>query len=266
MTSETQTQAEIDALLAHLPQLSRPLIKRYFRSGFSVEQKADNSPVTVADRAVEAELRQAISDRFPAHAIIGEEQGGEADKQICWVIDPIDGTRAFVIGKPLFGTLIGVARGGVPVSGLIDMPALDETYLTQNSQSYLITGTTRTALITSTCRRLEEAQIATTSPEAFSADGLLRFNRLSRLCRSSHYGGDCYNYALLAAGHLDIVMEHQLATHDFMALIPVLEGAGAVVTDWSGQKPGLSSDGSLLVSATAELHEAALSSIQAAVT
>ena len=264
MTFDDKTQAEIDALLAHLPQLSRPVIKRHFRSGFTVEQKADNSPVTIADKAVEAELRQAIARAFPSHAIIGEEQGGVADKPVCWVIDPIDGTRAFVIGKPLFGTLVGVAQDGVPVAGLIDMPGLDETYVTQNKHSYLISGGVRETLNTSDCRRLEDAQIATTSPEAFSADGLLRFNRLSAACRSSHYGGDCYNYALLAAGHLDIVMEHQLATHDFMALIPVLEGAGAIVTDWSGQRPHLSADGSLLVAATPQLHEAALAVITSA--
>lgn len=265
MTADDRIQADIDALLVRLPELSRPVISRYFRSGFAVEQKADDSPVTVADRTVEAELRQAITDSFPAHAIIGEEQGGSADKDICWVLDPIDGTRAFVIGKPLFGTLVGVARGGVPVAGLIDMPVLDEMYVTQNKRSYLITGAERTALTTSRCRRLDQAQIATTSPEAFTTDGLARFDRLARQCRSSHYGGDCYNYALLAAGHLDLVMEHQLAAHDFMALIPVLEGAGAVVTDWSGRRPDLSSDGSVLVAATADLHEAALASVRAAV-
>ena len=264
MTFDAKTQAEIDALLLHLPRLSRPVIKRYFRAGVTIEQKADNSPVTIADKAVEAALRQAISSAFPSHAIIGEEQGGVADKPVCWVIDPIDGTRAFVIGKPLFGTLVGVAQDGVPVAGLIDMPGLDEIYLTQDKFSYLVTGSARKRLQTSDCRRLEDAQIATTSPEAFSADGLARFNRLSGLCRSSHYGGDCYNYALLAAGHLDIVMEHQLATHDFMALIPVLEGAGAIVTDWSGRRPHLSADGSLLVAATPQLHDAALAVISAA--
>ena len=113
-------------------------------------------------------MRQAIAKAFPAHAIIGEEQGGEADQQIRWVIDPIDGTRAFVIGKPLFGTLVGVARGGVPFAGLIDMPGLDETYVTQDSHSYLITDAGRTKLATSNCRHLQDAQIATTSPEAFS--------------------------------------------------------------------------------------------------
>ena len=250
--------AEIDAFLLTMPALSRPLITRYFRSGVSVEQKADNSPVTIADKSVEAELRQAILSSFPDHAIMGEEQGGFVDRRICWVIDPIDGTRAFVIGKPLFGTLVGVAHDGQSFAGLIDMPALNETYLSQGQNSYLITESVKTALSVSTCGQLDQAQIATTSPEAFTTEGLSRFNRLGKACRSTHYGGDCYNYALLAAGHLDLVMEHQLATHDFMALIPVLKGAGATVTDWSGQPLDLSSDGSLLVAATPELHKAAL--------
>ena len=139
MTDKRPDWVEIDAFLLTLPSLSRPLIDRHFRSDFSVEQKADNSPVTIADRTVETELRQAILAAFPHHAIIGEEQGGLADRQICWVIDPIDGTRAFVIGKPLFGTLVGVACDGQPFAGLIDMPALNETYLTQDKRSYLIT-------------------------------------------------------------------------------------------------------------------------------
>jgi fructose-1,6-bisphosphatase/inositol monophosphatase family enzyme len=141
------------------------------------------------------------------------------------------------------------------------MPALDETYLTQGQQSYLITKSAQTALSAGNCRQLDEAQIATTSPEAFTTEGLDKFNRLGKACRFTHYGGDCYNYALLAAGHLDLVMEHQLATHDFMALIPVLKGAGAVVTDWFGQPPNLFSDGSLLAAATPELHKAALAEI-----
>ena len=141
-----------------------------------------------------------------------------------------------MIGKPLFGTLVGVARDGQPFAGLIDMPALDETYLSQGQHSYLITESAKILLSASSCRQLDQAQIATTSPEAFTTDGLARFNRLGKACRSAHYGGDCYNYALLAAGQLDLVMEHQLATHDFMALIPVLKGAGAIVTDWSGSR------------------------------
>ena len=258
MTQTGLDRAAIDAFLVTLPALSRPVIARHFRSDLSVKQKADNSPVTIADKCVEAELRKAILAEFPGHAIIGEEQGGRADRQTCWVIDPIDGTRAFVIGKPLFGTLVGVACNGKPFAGLIDMAALDETYLSQGQHSYLITGSAQTSLSASSCRQLDQAQIATTSPEAFTTEGLDRFNRLGKACRSTHYGGDCYNYALLAAGHLDLVMEHQLATHDFMALIPVLKGAGATVTDWSGQPLDLSSDGSLLVAATPELHKAAL--------
>ena len=251
-------RAKIDAFLLTLPALSRPLIARHFRNDFSNKQKSNKSPVTISDKSIEAKIRHAILAAFPNHAIIGEEQGGRADRKICWVIDPIDGTRAFVIGKPLFGTLVGVAVDGEPVAGLIDMPALDETYLTQGRRSYLVTGSIQTALSVSSCRLLRQAQIATTSPQAFTTDGLQRFNRLGKACWSTHFGGDCYNYALLAAGHLDLVMEHQLAIHDFMALIPVLKGAGAIVSDWSGQPLNLSSDGSLLVAATPELHNAAL--------
>ena len=161
MTDKRPDWVEIDAFLLTLPFLSRPLIDRYFRSDFSIERKADNSPVTIADKSVETELRQAILASFPHHAIIGEEQGGLADRQICWVIDPIDGTRAFVIGKPLFGTLVGVACDGQPFAGLIDMPALNETYLTQDKRSYLIMGETQSVLSVSSCRELDQAQIAT---------------------------------------------------------------------------------------------------------
>ena len=177
MTGKRPDWVEIDAFLLTLPSLSRPLIELHFRSDLSIDQKADNSPVTIADKSVETELRQAIFSAFPHHAIIGEEQGGLADRQICWVIDPIDGTRAFVIGKPLFGTLVGVACDGQPFAGLIDMPALNETYLTQDKRSYLIMGATQSALSVSSCRELDQAQIATTSPEAFTTEGLNRFNR-----------------------------------------------------------------------------------------
>ena len=177
MTGKRPDWVEIDAFLLTLPSLSRPLIELHFRSDLSIDQKADNSPVTIADKSVETELRQAILAAFPHHAIIGEEQGGLADRQICWVIDPIDGTRAFVIGKPLFGTLVGVTCDGQPFAGLIDMPALNETYLTQDKRSYLIMGATQSALSVSSCRELDQAQIATTSPEAFTTEGLNRFNR-----------------------------------------------------------------------------------------
>ena len=250
--------AEAERFLASLPDLTRPIIHRYFRTALDVESKADNSPVTRADRDVEIAVRAALSEQFPHHAIIGEEQGGQADSRFCWVIDPIDGTRAFVIGKPTFGTLVAFCIDGVAVASVIDMPQLDECYLSWEGGAVLQTSTSRTPLHSSQCQNISDAHIATTSPEAFSAQGLNQFNAVVRACLSSHYGGDCYNYALLAAGHIDIVMEHQLALHDIMALLPVLTGSGATISDWQGQPVTHSTDGSLLASATPELHASAL--------
>ena len=259
MTTLPELVTQAEAFLASLPALSRPVIDHYFRHAPALEQKADNSPVTIADKSVETVLRQAVQSHFPEHAIIGEEQGGVADKPFCWVIDPIDGTRAFVIGKPLFGTLVAMVHNGIPLCGMIDMPALKECYLTKQGRSFLVTTEKQSLLQTGSCTQLATAQIATTSPEAFTDKGWQQFQLLSSQCRSSHYGGDCYNYALLAAGNLDLVVEHQLAPHDLMALVPVMQQAGGVVTDWHGQEVRLDGDGSVLAAATPELHEQALS-------
>jgi len=262
MTDALKMLAQAEAFLASLPALSRPVVEKYFRNAPDVLQKPDDSPVTIADKTVESVLRMAIAERFPAHAIVGEEEGGQADQPYCWVIDPIDGTRAFVIGKPLFGTLVGLVYNGQPICGMIDMPALKECYLTQDGQAYLITPTDKTLLKTRQTSSLETAQIATTSPEAFTKKGWEVFQSLSAQCVSSHYGGDCYNYALLAAGHLDLVVEHQLAPHDVMGLIPVIQAAGGSVTNWQGEPVTLDGDGSLLAAANPVLHQKALSQIK----
>ena len=258
MSAEPNISAEAEALLAKLPAISRPLIAKYFRSDFDVLQKADDSPVTIADKSVEAALRPAITQRFPDHSIVGEEEGGQASQPYCWVIDPIDGTRAFIIGKPLFGTLIALSYQGVPICGLIDMPGLDETYITRGGEAFLLSGGEEKKLATRQTDSLANAHIATTSPEAFTDRGWQVFQKLGAACRSTHYGGDCYNYALLAAGHLDLVVEDQLAPHDIMALVPVMQAAGAVVTDWQGAPVRLEGDGSILAAGNASLHEQAL--------
>jgi len=258
---------QAEALMAQLPALTRPLISRYFRQEIDIDLKSDNSPVTIADKQVEAEIRQAINTYFSpenlSFDIIGEEQGGQSHGRFCWVIDPIDGTRAFIIGKPVFGTLVAFLDHGKPVAGMIDMPALDETYLSDASGALLITSQARRKIASSSVLSVDKAHVATTSPDAFSDTGLKKFNRLSAMAAGRHFGGDCYNYALLSAGHLDIVMEDQLAPHDMMALVAVLNAAGASVSDWSGRPVDLNNDGSLLASATAELHQQALDIINA---
>jgi myo-inositol-1(or 4)-monophosphatase len=258
MSGPHSDRAAAEAFLAELPSVSRVVISQYFRQSFAIDNKADDSPVTIADRAAEAALRQSISAAFPGHAIMGEEQGGHVDEGLSWIIDPIDGTRSFITGRPLFGTLIGIVDGGIPVSGLIDMPAINETYRTEDGRSLFESAAGTVAIRSRSCDRLEDAHIATTSPDAFTAEGWQAFTSVKDKCSSSVYGGDCYNYALLAAGHLDIVIEHQLGAYDMMALVPILQNAGACVTDWQGAPITINNDGSLLACATRALHQDAL--------
>ena len=258
MSGPHSDRAAAEAFLAELPSVSRAVISQYFRRSFAIDNKADDSPVTIADRAAEAALRQSISAAFPGHAIMGEEQGGHVDEGLSWIIDPIDGTRSFITGRPLFGTLIGIMDGGIPVSGLIDMPAINETYRTEDGRSLFESAAGTVAIRSRSCDRLEDAHIATTSPDAFTAEGWQAFTSVKDKCASSVYGGDCYNYALLAAGHLDIVIEHQLGAYDMMALVPILQNAGAYVTDWQGAPITINNDGSLLACATRALHQDAL--------
>jgi len=253
---------EAEAFLATLPGLMRPIIIRYFRNKVDIDYKTDKSPVTLADREVENKLRRAIETQFSTHAIIGEEYGGTSDTDLCWIIDPIDGTRAFVIGSPLFGMLVGLTYQGMPLCGLADMPALGESYFTRDGQSWRLNKDGETCLASRDGSKLANAHIGTTSPEAFNADGLACFNALSEQCRSTHYGGDCYNYLLLASGYLDLVVEHQLAAHDLLPLIPILENAGAVISDWDGKPITLGFDGSVLVAANSALHAEAIRVIQ----
>ena len=258
MSGPHSDRAAAEAFLAELPSVSRAVISQYFRQSFAIDNKADDSPVTIADRAAEAALRQSISAAFPGHAIMGEEQGGHVDEELSWIIDPIDGTRSFITGRPLFGTLIGIVDGGIPVSGLIDMPAINETYRTEDGRSLFESAAGTVAIRSRSCDRLEDAHIATTSPDAFTAESWQAFTSVKDKCASSIYGGDCYNYALLAAGNLDIVIEHQLGAYDMMALVPILQNAGACVTDWQGAPITINNDGSLLACATRALHQDAL--------
>ena len=257
MSAEPNISAEAEALLAKLPAISRPLIAKYFRSDFDVLRKADDSPVTIADKSVEAALRAVITQRFPDHSIIGEEEGGQASQPYCCVIDPIDGTRAFIIGKPLFGTLIALSYQGMPICGLIDMPGLDETYITRGARPFYFPAGGEKAG-NAPDRQSGKCPYRYHQPEAFTDRGWQVFQKLGAACCSTHYGGDCYNYALLAAGHLDLVVEDQLAPHDIMALVPVMQAAGAVVTDWQGAPVRLKGNGSILAAGNASLHEQAL--------
>ncbi|GAA4770515.1 inositol monophosphatase family protein [Stakelama sediminis] len=220
------------ALAGRLADAARTVIRPYFRAEHGLETKADDSPVTRADREAEAAMRRLIIAERPMDAIIGEEEGvREGSSGRSWVLDPIDGTRAFIAGRPIFGTLIALIEDGWPILGVIDQPILGERWLGATGRPTTLNGKPAR---TRACRALDQALLATTSPALFTDDQLHAFEHLDARVRSTVLGGDCYNYACLASGHLDIVVEAELKLHDFAALVPVVEGAGGRMCDWSG--------------------------------
>ncbi|SMF07523.1 histidinol-phosphatase, inositol monophosphatase family [Tistlia consotensis] len=249
---------EVAGLLA---DAASAVTRGWFRGDFRIEDKADESPVTVADRAAEQVMRAILAERLPQHGIVGEEWGSErTDAEWVWVLDPIDGTRAFVTGNPLFGTLVGLAWRGRPCLGVIEMPILGERWLGAAGRPTRFTDERGSRAVgTRDVGGLEQAILRCTSPSMFEGESLAAFDRLRGAVKSTLYGGDLFCYGQLASGFVDLVCENQLQPYDFMALVPVLTGAGATVTDWSGRPMGLGSKGDILVAATPALHAAALS-------
>jgi inositol-phosphate phosphatase/L-galactose 1-phosphate phosphatase/histidinol-phosphatase len=225
----TQTDRDFANQLA---DAAGAVIRPYFRASHGLETKPDASPVTLADREAEAVMRKLIEARFPDDAIIGEEYGvREGTSGRAWVLDPVDGTRAFITGRPIFGTLIALVMEGWPMLGVIDQPILNERWLGSVGQPTTLNGQPTT---TRACRELNDALLATTSPALFGDDQLHAFEHLDGAVRSTVLGGDCYNYGCVASGWLDIVVESGLKIHDFAALVPVVEGAGGRMCDWQG--------------------------------
>lgn len=240
-----------------LADAARPIALRYFRGAAGYDQKDDLTPVTVADRTIEAMLRDRIAGRFPDHGIVGEEFDNVEGDRFTWYLDPIDGTKSFITGMPLFGTLLALADRGRAIVGVIDMPALGERWVGTAA------GTTfngRPARV-SAVGALAEAQVYTSSPDFFQADEWPRYDALSRRCRFRRFGGDCYQYALLASGYCDLVVETSLKTFDFMPLIAVVEGAGGLIRDWDGRALTPRSDGRVVAAATPALMDAALEAL-----
>ncbi len=232
---------------------------RYFRSPMAVNNKSAElfDPVTRADEEIELQLRARISAAYPDHTIIGEEHGESAGNHMTWVIDPIDGTRGFVTGSPMWGTLIGLMNDGVPVLGLIHQPFLRETYFGSDAGAFFKSPAETGSIHTRDTARLTDAMLYCTHPAMFSEEpDRTAFNRIDRACRFSRFGGDCYGYALLAAGYVDLVVEATLQPYDIIPLIPLVEAAGGVVSDWSGQ--AAVHGGRIIAAANAELHREAL--------
>jgi histidinol phosphatase-like enzyme (inositol monophosphatase family) len=239
-----------------LADVTDAMAMQYFRKPLDVEHKADLSPVTRADREIEAAMRERIADRFPGHGILGEEyEDARLDADHLWVLDPIDGTKSFVTGMPTFGTLIACLSASRPELGVISIPATGERWLGQRGLRTMFGGR---PCSTSGQTRLADATLYTTTPDTFDEAGRAKFELLSQKVGMRRFGGDCYAYGLLASGHVDLVLEMNLHPYDYMALIPVIEGAGGVITDWDGKPLGLASDGRVIAAASVALHQKAL--------
>ena len=236
------------ALANRLADAAGAAIRPLLRGDWQAEVKADHSAVTEADRAAEAAMRAIIEVERAADGIIGEEYGTRNEgtgRQ--WVIDPIDGTQSFVAGRPIFGTLIALMQDGWPVLGVIDQPILGERWVGRIGEGTTFNGK---PVRTRHCGAVEGMSVATTSPHCFDAD---QSNAYLNLIANAYpqrpwpvYGGDCYNYALLASGHLDLVIETGLKLHDYAALVPVVEGAGGIMADWQGNPLDAGSDGTVI--------------------
>ena len=228
------------------------IARAHFRRPITVEHKSDDSPVTIADREIERFLRAQIQAAFPDHGILGEEHGDlHLERDYVWVVDPIDGTKSFITGHPLFGGLMALLHDGRPELGQIDMPALGERWCGIKGQS---TTLNEVPVRTSACTDLAAAYAYTTDPMLFAASFQPVFDMLYSRVRLLRYGGDCYSYALLAAGHCDLVLETGLQPYDYLPVVQIVRGAGGMISDWHGRDLVIGSAGDVLASATPELH------------
>jgi myo-inositol-1(or 4)-monophosphatase len=243
-----------------LATLSGQAILPFFRSAIPAEDKSRGGvfdPVTEADRAGEAAIRQLIKRSFPDHGIVGEEFGREReDAEYVWVLDPIDGTRAFIAGLPTWGTLIGLTRNGVPCFGMMHQPFTGERFFGGGGSATFRGPGGERKLQTRRCASLMEATLATTSPKLFSGDSLRAYDRVESVARLTRYGCDCYAYSMVAAGHIDLVIESGLKPYDIVALIPIIEGAGGIVTSWDGGSAA--EGGSIVAAGDRRVHAAAV--------
>jgi myo-inositol-1(or 4)-monophosphatase len=223
------------------------VIRPFFRAaGLGADLKDDRSPVTIADRTAEQAMRAVLAERLPGHGILGEEFGLErAEARLRWVLDPIDGTRAFITGRPIFGTLLALLDGDRPILGVIDQPVTGERWIGMAGEPTRFRGAHGGSVGCRPCASLDRAEISCTSPEMFG-DDLPRWSRLSGAARRVTYGGDCYAYGLLALGQIDVIAEAGLKPWDWAAIAPVVEGAGGRLTDWSGQPMRVDGDGRVL--------------------
>jgi myo-inositol-1(or 4)-monophosphatase len=265
------TAVDFAAFVDRLAQVSGEVILPFFRSAFSAEDKSKGGvfdPVTEADRAAEVAMRRLISQTFPSHGIIGEEYGSDRpEAEYVWVLDPIDGTKGFISGLPMWGTLIGLMHRGQPVYGMMSQPFTRERYFGDGKRSRwrglaLPRGDaaggdwTQRTLHTRACASLTEATLMTTSPLLYNEDDRVAYQRVEKPTRLVRYGGDCYAYCMLASGFIDLVVEASLKPYDIVALVPIIEGAGGIVTNWEGGPAA--KGGRIIAAGDHRVHEEAM--------
>ena len=237
-------------------EASSTLIRECNRKPFDIQVKGDGSPVTSVDQAVEDRMREIIAAEYPDHGILGEERKAyAADRELVWVIDPIDGTLAFLAGIPVFGTLLALLHNGIPVLGIIDMPMTAERWIGADG---LQTTRNGRPVRSRPCADLSMALMSTSNPDYYDRTNAPALERLKKATRFAVYGGSCMFYAQIASGRVDICIDVQFKACDYLALIPVVQGAGGVFTNWEGSTAGLHSGSQYIASGDPRAHEQAL--------
>lgn len=253
------TAIDFTTFVDKLATASGETILPFFRTALAVENKLARGfdPVTAADRAAEDAMRNLIRQTFPEHGILGEEYGSEqTDAEYIWVLDPIDGTKSFISGMVAWGTLIGLMRFGEPVYGMMHQPFTRERFTGDSGAAHYRGPAGERDLHVRRCEALSDAVLFTTSPLLMSAADRAKFVKVENKAKLSRYGGDCYAYCMLAAGQIDLVIETEIKPHDIVALIPIILGAGGIITTWENGPP--QSGGRIVAAGDARTHAAAL--------
>lgn len=255
--------AQVEATLLLAAEAAATCTLPLFRTALAIDNKytVGFDPVTEADRGAETAIRAVIAQAFPDHAIIGEEWGSSGAGAYSWIIDPVDGTRAFISGAPVWGTLIGFAVDGVAVAGLMSQPFIGETFLAVPGRATYRRAGEAVPIRSSGQTELAPARVFTTTPNLFKGEHWGKWEAIEAATRLQRFGMDCYGYALLAAGHADIVIEPRLNTYDIAALVPIIREAGGAIACWDGSEP--TGGGDVVAAATPELLDKALALVNA---
>jgi histidinol phosphatase-like enzyme (inositol monophosphatase family) len=258
---------DLVALAHRLADRAGEIVRPWYRAGIEADDKADGSPVTRADRDAETAMRTLLAAAVPDHGVIGEEHGRHNDgAELVWTLDPIDGTKAFLAGKPLFTTLIALLHRGRPVLGVIDQPITGDRWLGAAGRSTRLGRPSTSSQASSSqasthvrpCASLAAARLSSTGPQYFDGADRVAFERVAERVAFTTWGGDGYQYGLIASGSVDLVIESGLKLHDWAALGPVVTGAGGVITDWQGRPLGSGDEGDVVAAGDARCHAEAL--------